>query len=1019
MSLFYDLLTLYRLELDDLLDKYDRKPNQDELEEIIAEIKDNVVELRIISKRLKLLEPSEVDSLLDSVAKEIKSSVITVNKPGTLIRKNKKPSWITESRIHPDNWHYWERYKDYLEKQGRPVDVIEELDKSTLTIAELLGDPQSDAGYFNKGVVVGNVQSGKTGNFNGVINRAIDLGYKLIIVFSGIMDDLRTQTQDRIEKDVIGWGTLTNRTPAGLGNKGVGKISQFGGNTGIFQVESITSYDSDFSRNLLDAGFTFANTKILVCKKNHSVLANLIYWIYSSIPQGHEFMDTPVLVLDDEADNASLNNLGYKGIEYAGKVNGHIRALLGLFSKKSYLGYTATPFANILQDQNDGIEDFWEIKYKRKGEVIIHKHALTASLFPDDFIYKLNAPSNYVGPRLMFEHGKEEEGERKLPMISIIDDYQDHFPTRARKGQDKPEGLPQSMYDALDCFILSVALRLSREKVLANTPGYNPHHTMLVHVSLFTDWQNSVADKIEIYLNKIKTEIASHQLGDSDGVYARLEKQWNKFYAYEVENIRLHLPEDYHDHSLSAKEYWKDIAPILPVSVKDIEVKAVNSERKQKLEYKTDSNGRGKKYIAVGGNRLSRGFTLEGLTVNYFIRCTSYADTLLQMGRWFGYRPGYVDACKVFMDLDSYDKFNFITRTLTELEERIEVMNKEELTPAKYALRIRNDHDTLKITRPSILKNANTIRFTFREKLVETYRFKLEAERLKRSWQQFESLVEEFKLQGNLVEEKSVTDGKATNFYKIRIDKEGLFRFLESEHSFISTDSFTLGEIKAYIELAADHGFLRNWTIAIQKNGNGRELENSDVLQGVKMSVRSGPKEPETPTQRNYHDDLLNENIFRVASGRIVTAAVDEAINLPEENKTGAIAEFRKRKTAEIFKEGNISEEEARKQADSKTLSGVIFRQSRSATEGLLLIYLMDVSEIFRTDKLKEKAKREDFDFSVPLIGYAFSFPANENDPGGMFLANAVDQSEDLIEEEIETDDLDIIDNTDEPVSVD
>ncbi|WP_210487269.1 Z1 domain-containing protein [Rufibacter aurantiacus] len=1015
MKLFYDVLTLYRMELDDLLSRFDRKPNQDELEQIIGEIRESISAFRHIRRQLELLEASDVESLFDKVAKEIRSSVVTINKPGTLLKGKNASSWITEERIRNDQWHYWTRYKEYLGRQGRAFDVLEELDKSTQTIAELLGDPLSKNAYFTKGVVVGNVQSGKTGNFNGVINRAIDLGYKLIIVFSGIMDDLRAQTQDRIEKDVIGWGTLTNKTKSAQGVKGVGQIREFGNDSGIFQVESITSCDTDFSRRLLDANFAFANTKILVCKKNHSVLANLIYWIHTSIPEGHERMDVPLLVLDDEADNASLNNLGYKGIEYAGKVNGHIRALMGLFNKKSYLGYTATPFANILQDQNEGISDFWEIRYRRGKEEIVHKHALTESLFPDDFIFKLNAPSNYVGPKLMFEHGQEEEGERKLPIISIIGDYRIHFPPKAKKGQDKPAGMPESLKDAIDCFVLSIALRLSREKVLVNTPGYNPHHTMLVHVSLLTDWQNSAADKIAEYLEGLQKDIASHSLNDENGIYARLEKQWNRYFAYEVENIHLHLPEDYHDQTLTAKEYRKDIIALLPASVKDLEIKAVNSERGHKLEYRVDSNGKGKKYIAVGGNRLSRGFTLEGLSVNYFIRCTSHADTLLQMGRWFGYRPGYVDACKVFMDSDSLDKFNFITRTLTELEDRIETMNREGLSPARYALRIRNDHDTLRITRPAILKNANTVRFTFREKLVETYRFKLEADKLKRSWEQFEALLKEYSAADNLKVEESKTDGKATKFYKIRTDKDGLFRFLDQEHSFIATDSFTLGEIKAYINLANDHGFLKNWTIAIQMSGSGGKL-TSEVLQDVDLSLRSGPGKNKKGVPGNYYNDLLLDNIFRVASGRIVTTGLDEAVNLPEELKSAAVDEFKKAQADEIIKTEKISFQEALAKANKKTLPGSIFRRKRSANEGLLLVYLLNVKEIFHDDKLQEKAVKEGFDFSVPLIGFGFSFPANDNDPGGEFLVNETQPDDG---EEEETDELDFIDNVDEPVSVD
>lgn len=242
---------------------------------------------------------------LGKIKLRLNSVIVTSIDPDNIIDESKDYDRWIEKRVVPVSWNYYDRYTSYLKKLGRPADVITSTEKSTRAIIERLGDPRKQILPLQKGLVLGSVQSGKTANFNGVISRGIDAGYDMIIVFSGIMEDLRFQTQKRINSDVIGIGEVGNQINQPVG---AGKIQQFG-KDGIYQITSITSASSDFKKSMVDYNFNFTNQKILVCKKNVSVLTNLIYWLKSSIPEGSTRLPKSLLVVDDEADNASLNNL--------------------------------------------------------------------------------------------------------------------------------------------------------------------------------------------------------------------------------------------------------------------------------------------------------------------------------------------------------------------------------------------------------------------------------------------------------------------------------------------------------------------------------------------------------------------------------------------------------------------------------------------------------------------------------------------------------------------------------------
>ncbi len=979
---------------------------------------------------------SQTIELLYQTARNEFLSIYPVDiNPSSTLRKKDLKIWLTDERKHNMPGDYINRYLTYLRKNGRPERVIEEISKSSEKILSNLGDPKSGSEFYIKGLVVGSVQSGKTGNFNAVVNRAIDAGYSLIIVLSGIMEDLRSQTQLRIETDVIGEGTINTQLDT-KGDKGVGKVRKFGelGDQNVRQVFSITSYKSDFVRTVQEADFSLNNKNILICKKNTGVLKNLLIWLNDYLIENKDKHNIPFLIIDDEADNASLNNLGHLGREFASTINGHIRALLNLFSKKSYLGYTATPFANVLQDRNESAEGNWEITYKSNGNTISKEFGQVDNIFPDDFIELLNPPSNYIGAKQIFETVLDNE-VKKIPLIIPIQDCFVSFPLKVI---DNPDGsvrpateeeiedrigirsskkndpfpydelpddnkflnkLPYSLKEAIECFILTIGLRLSRKPEMVNSALYNPHHTMLVHISRFITWQTKTKTLISKYIISLESKILNDLPSSIDSIYGELERVWNKNYASIVSDIRTYLPDDYQDEFLISKTF-NEIKPFLIEAIKGIETKAINSETKDKLIYSEDSARNGKKYIAVGGNRLSRGFTLEGLTINYFIRNTNFSDTLLQMGRWFGYRPGYLDCCKLFTTSDAIEKFDLTTRTIEELEMEFIKMERKNKTPKEFILRVRNHPGALKITRPSILKNAEEVNWSYQDKLEQTTSFHLEPAKIKNSWDDLRGLFSKYQSQ--------ITDNNK-GFYIIQTDYNGLIEFLSISNTFHDYEQ-ELENIKRFMALCIAKDKLKNWTIAIKKAGDARTLtpDKTNLIGDITMSIRSGPDK----SHLNYRGNFITRRVFTASgkSANIVTSGSDFSILLSETEIREAQIEFRKeRKEFFMEKDKSLSDEDANKKASKLTLPERIYRERMSDENGLMVIYLFDLTHVFRQHgdtediEMKEMIKNGGFNLDIPLFGYAIGFPPISPDPGGVYLKGKYD----IMEDEGDSDELD------------
>lgn len=1007
---------------------------------LLPEIQDSIIAV------IKVYGYPEIDEVtLKKYFETAKNQYLSVNPididPSNSLTKNGFRTWLTAERREElkDSWNYSDRYFTLLEKAGRSIKVIDETKKTSLEILEKMGDPKSREEFYVKGLVVGSVQAGKTQNFNAVINRAIDSGYGLIIVLAGLMEDLRNQTQLRIENDVIGEGLDIDTDT--LVKKGVGAIRRFGnmGDSSVTQVISITSAKSDFKKSLLDADFSLNHTNILVCKNNVSVLRNLIVWLHDYLEENKDQHDIPLLILDDEADNASLNNEGKRGREYASKTNGHIRALLALFKRKTYLGYTATPFANILADRNDAPENNWIVKYKVRGQVEEKALQRVDNLFPDDFIVLLNPPTNYVGAKQIFETMKpiDNKAELKIPLVELVDDNIEHFPDKvyfsndgelvgvlkiknqnewnekigqfnsyldfadyreyrrqtrsSRTGDDFPRKLPDSIKESILCFILSIAIRESRKPAMVNSTMFNPHNSMLIHISRYTLWQNRLKDLIDLYVRELQSSLQLDDPTNPTSIFATFERIWFKYYSKIMEHVSDYLPKGYDDEFLRPISFETIKNNFLTDAIKGIEVKAINSSTGDKLIYPKNTP---KKYIAIGGNRLSRGFTLEGLSINYFVRSTDYSDALLQMGRWFGYRPGYLDCCKLFITSDSMEKYDLVTRTIEELESEFRIMEEKNRTPANFILRVKKHPGALKITRPAILRDTLEVNWSYQDTLEQSTNFDIRWQKIEAVWHQFKNnIVGKYKF-----EVKKKENGSDAGFLTTQTDIAGVLEILKQENNFTNE---TCDSIIKFIERCKEVNKLTKWTIAIKTTGRAKENEGKGKLRkeesnldiDITMTVRRGPSTE--AGVKYFREKFVHGKIFGASgkSANLISAGLDLSVLSTETQIKAAEKEFidnRRKYYQEKYPEW--TEKQVNKKAEEVNIPERVYREQMTDQEGLLVIYILDSYYVFLQEKgredsqLKTIVETEGIDLNIPLIGYAIGFPPIEPDPGGVYV---------------------------------
>jgi len=900
-----------------------------------------------------LPEDFDREAMISSIEEKIS---IWIGEERELVNDEGHVEWLAE-RQPGITWSYWDRYRNWMLPQIG-LEPITTLDRITDRVLSHIEDPLREGPWDRRGLVVGHVQSGKTANYTGLITKAADAGYKIIIVLAGIHKNLRSQTQIRIEEGFLGYN---NHRVDGEGFQpvGVGLIDP----DPKLRPDCVTNRgdNGDFNTNRAQ---TFSinpggRPLVFVIKKQKTVLSNLIDWVkwaHTAVDKdtGRGFVrNIPLLVIDDEADHASVDTKdgafdadGNPDPEHdPSTINKLIRRLLSAFDQKAYVGYTATPFANIF----------------------IHEQAETAEegpdLFPGSFILSLPAPSDYFGPVHVFGTGDESDDETvdqsEHRYVRKIEDHADSLDLDERSGWVPPKhrnghvpryrgelALPPSLISAIQSFVIASAVRRARGQTAE-------HNSMLVHVSRFTSVQNMVKEQIEAEVDAMKREFRYGEVDGERSIRKELQALFSKDFEGSVRT-------DYNPGERSLG--WRDIEPHVVAVITPLDVKEINGTAGDILDQESAGSEHVPK-IAIGGDKLSRGLTLKGLSTSYFLRASRMYDTLMQMGRWFGYRRGYEDVCRLFMTADLQEWFEKITVASEELREEFDHMATVRGTPRNYGLRVRS-HPVLMITSRVKMRSGTPMKLSFAGTISETIVFHASKDVIKSNRDAVATLLSGAGVarEDNPRRERpgGREHGWAKSFAWKDVDGAKIVSFLASYATHEDSVKANSNFLRQYVEKQLEKGDLTKWDIALLA---GRSKNQADIG-GVKI-----PMIERAALERNISAQQ-QKDAGKYVIGRLVSPR-DEAIDLDEQAYDEALENTQKAWHADAGRnraKGKFPDEP----------NGISIREVRSQKRGLLLLYPLDPANGV-TDGI-----------DLPVMAMALSFPTSRDATAIDYVVNNV-----------------------------
>jgi len=858
-------------------------------------------------ERLGALIPPEDQVPTMELWRSQTSTTITILEPAELSAGGPRPwfhDWDTS------NGYYWKRQQSFLRNDLHRADFeIDSLDLSSDRVLAHLEDPHSPDRFNVRGLVAGYVQSGKTANFSALIAKAVDAGYKIVIVLSGLHNSLRQQTQVRLQRDLGHENTL------GVGAPESSKVW-------IWMTGDKLNEDFNPGGQNAVAGVLQGNNQvILVVKKNKSRLDRLINWMEGKVPA-----NVPVLVIDDEGDQASINTggnrSGYEPGEDAGDIkdktdltsedvdgdltedeldpsaiNVRIRKLLRTFARCSFVAYTATPFANVLIDP-DAID-------REGGD----------DLFPRDFMLSLPKPpgTKYVGTERLFGRdqlagdGDDVEG---LDVIEIVPEWEIPMLIPPRRSGEEPT-LPPSLSQALKDYLLASAAWLQRS-------GKDEPCTMLVHTDMRKALQDAIADQIA-------DELASLRQGwkyDNSGTLKKeLAQRWETEFRPKCAAINLAWDIPFLDIELQLAQLLND----------GVAVRRLNSNHPDTADFEQEPT---LKAVLVGGNKLSRGITIEGLLVSYYVRLAPYYDTLLQMGRWFGYRGDFVDLTRLYSTELLISWFHDLATAEEDLRRQIELYDKKKATPLEFAPKIRS-HPAMLVTAENKMQAAREITQSYDGELLQTLRF---------PFGDSSSLLS--RLHENLDFSRGVLKAlgaPATNDQGLvgwnDLGVEVILDFLDG-FWVLNQTSIHPPTVREYVHAQSRSGELTQWSIVVRGAANptealGQERLDIDGVELVGLINRSRLKSDPT-------------------SLGVITDPGDELYGLTPADIDDARERYADREFPTL---------------------GKAFRSKRSPKEGLLLIYPISANSIPGRNARNRIRLFEEGADCCTVLGYAISFP--------------------------------------------
>lgn len=660
--------------------------------------------------------------------------------------------WLTSSRLAERSF-YWPSYKQYLlSKKGWSPQTVDALDAASTQVVGRLANPTAEMPRSQRGLVVGYVQSGKTANISAVIAKAIDVGYRLVIVLTGMHEALRRQTQRRLDMEVLGVKNILQSATefAALGSpKGdylddpawlQGEFSDLQGGNPTPEILRLTSLFDDFNQHQAHSlvfktnsmfGHLFEDrnlygtpARVAVVKKNKDVLEHLLRAMKGNRPSMEE---VPALIIDDESDQASINTTKPPSTTSVGeakeakerkKINKAISDILTLAPRAQYVGYTATPFANVFVDPDDS-ED----------------------IFPKDFIIALPEPEGYMGASSFFNSVQPDFPRYEL---SNKDAY-----VRELKASDNDIATQnQEIRTAIAHFIVTGAIKLYRQSINPKLKKFYRHHTMLVHEAPQKAKHRDIANRIVSVWTAadwMSEEGCEHLQNTFDGLRETLEDRADGSAPFVDDFSRL-------ENFIPSVLQLVETDPVTLSRQRENIVLTVNSDTEvaKKLDFDRQQTWK----IIVGGAMLSRGFTIEGLTVSYFRRSPRAHDTLLQMGRWFGYRPGYRDLVRIFLaentsigktqTVSLYSAFDAMAETEAEFRAQLSIYaawdgDSPGITPSQVVPLVRQSLPWLKPTAANKMYNARIV--SQREDVFSPKALAWEADAVAHNWKTMQPIL--------------------------------------------------------------------------------------------------------------------------------------------------------------------------------------------------------------------------------------------------------------------------------------
>ena len=891
------------------------------------------------------MAPGENVDRKEAVAELIRRFSLWIGGTSTLSDQTGHKDWLNAARRK--DWRYWQRYRDFLESR-MSVKAVDALDDATNEILELLEDPLRDGRWDRRGLVVGHVQSGKTGNYTGLICKAADAGYKIIIVLAGLHNNLRSQTQIRLEEGFLGYETSAKNDVVryiGVGENG--RDAEIRPNCATNRADKGDFY-TRVAKHL--AISPEQRPWLFVVKKNKTVLDRLLKWVRNHVADSKDsdggplVSGFPLLLIDDEADHASVdtgeqafNADGTPDEEHQPKaINSRIRKILHSFARKAYVGYTATPFANIFIHRRNAT--------KEEGP----------DLFPQSFIINISAPSNYVGPARVFGLRSTEGRAGGLPLTREVDDQTDStalegwMPPRHDKshvplfrGRDE---VPPSLREAVLVFVLACAVRILRGQG-------RRHSSMLIHVTRYTAVQEEVRRQVDELVKRFRQRV--ERGFDRDALMAEWRELWESDFVPTSAAVDMVMGDAGREFELPG---WDEVEAVLPEVFGDLSVRAINGSAGDVLDY-AEREETGLKVIAIGGDKLARGLTLEGLCVSYFVRTTKMYDTLMQMGRWFGYRPGYLDVCRLYTTPDLVEWFGHIADAAEELRQEFDTMAKIRATPENYGMKVQS-HPVLMVTSPLKMRSAKSLQISFCGSVLETVAFHRDVSVIKRNLSAVERLLD---TAGNPAENGVISRkrGDSTQEWKgflwKNVPAEHVVEFFSGYLTHPAARKVNSTVLADFVKAMAAKGELTSWTVALVGGGDGGPL------------VFGGKYALENTVTRNQNTGSKGDHY---SIGRLLSPR-DESIDLDEDAWMAAL----NLTIADRTKDPARGTEETGKEPP-KAPSGVYVRQVRglgaggvigTPERGLLLIYPIDP---------KGAGLPED---TPHVMAFGVSFPASQS----------------------------------------